>query len=145
MIALAIAVAAVLAAAPNNMLEIVIANGPHAGTFKPSDVICIHAKAQKEFSAAAKEFNARDPKALSESGISVSNPDDTGPKRGEVRLAFGNPDKNPLVYDVLIARDSKEPLTMTKNGRTTTLAFEGQTKDGIRLRVTATCAQTDEF
>lgn len=91
------------AAAPaENTLEIVVGNGPHAGTYKPpaDSVICMHAKKQKRYSAAWKDFDAHDAKAIAEAGINVSNPDDAGAKQGEVRITFGDPDKKPTVYSV---------------------------------------------
>jgi hypothetical protein len=126
-------------------LEIVVGGGLHAGTYKPpaSAVICLRVK--QEFSAAFKDFDARAPKMLSEAGISVSNAGEAGAKRGEVRLAFGDPDKKPSVYDVLVPRDSNGPLVLTKSGTRVELSFQGQTKEGIQLRVTASCVQIDEF
>src|SRR5262249_52783202 len=128
-----------------NTLEIVIGGGPHAGTYTPpgAQVICLHAKAAKQFSAAYKDFNARDAKRLSEAGITVVNPDETGTKRGEVRIAFGDPDKSPAVYDVVIPRDSMGPLTLAKHDKGADLTFQGQTKDGIPLRVTAACVDIE--
>src|SRR5215217_1935112 len=100
--------------APPNVLEIVIGNGPHAGAYKPpaSEVICMHVKKEKRYTAAWKDFNAHDAKAIAEAGINVSNPDDSGAKRGEVRIAFGDPDKKPTVYSV-----SQAPLTFAINAK----------------------------
>lgn len=125
-----------------NILEIVVGNGPHAGTYKPpaDTVICLHAKTQKRYSAAWKDFNARDAKAIAEAGINVSNPDDTGAKHGEVRIAFGDPDKKPTVYSV-----DQAPLTLTKTGKGAEITFQGKTKDGIQLRVTAKCSDIEEM
>ncbi len=131
-----------------NTLEIIIGNGPHAGTYKlPSaNTICIHAKQRKQFSAAYKDVSARDPRTLSGAGINVFNPDDTGPKQGQINIRFGDPDdKRPAPYEVSIPRDSQGPLALTRKGKLADLAFEGQTKNGIKLRVTAKCGDVDEF
>jgi hypothetical protein len=137
--------AAARAAAPNS-LEIVITGGPRAGTYKAPDVICVHAKKQREFLAASKVFDARAAGALSEAGISVSNPEETAAKRGEVRIAFIGPSPSqPTVYDIVIPRDSPGPLTFTKTATQADLSFQGQAKGGIQLRVTAKCGDIDEM
>lgn len=128
-----------------NTLEIVVGNGPHAGTYKPADIICMHLTAQKRFSASFRNFDAPIPNVVGEGGISVDNPDDVGAKWGDVMVSFGERDKHPMVYSVSIPRAAKEAITMTKNGKETDLTFQGQTKDGIRIRVAARCLQTDEF
>ena len=135
--------AQVLAAAPaTNMLEIVVDNGPHAGTYKPpaEAIICLHAKQQKRYSAAWKDFDAHDAKAIAEAGINVSNPDEAGAKQGEVRIAFGDPDNKPTVYSV-----DQAPLTLTKTGKAAEITFQGKTKNGIQLRVTAKCVDVEEM
>lgn len=125
-----------------NTLDIVIGNGPHAGTYKPpaDTVICLHAKKQNRYSAAWKDFDAHDAKAIAEAGISVSNPDGAGAKQGDVRVAFGDPDKKPTVYSI-----DQAPLTMTKNGKGAEITFQGKTKDGIQLRVSAKCSDVEDM
>jgi hypothetical protein len=130
------------AGAAPNVLEVVVGNGPLAGSYKPpvSEVICLHAKKQKVYSAAWKDFNAHDAKALAEAGISVSNPDEAGTKRGDVRVAFGDPDRKPTVYSV-----NQVPLAMTGTGKGAEIGFQGKTSDGIELRVTAKCLEVEEM
>ncbi len=125
-----------------NTLEIVIGNGPHAGTYKPPTdaVICLHAKRQQRYSAAWKDFDAHDAKAIAEAGINVSNPDEAGAKHGEVRIAFGDPDKKLTVYSV-----DQAPLTLAKAGKGAEITFQGKTKEGIQLRVTAKCSDVEEM
>ena len=135
--------ASALAAVPaGNTLDIVIDNGPHAGTYKPpaDTVIYLHAKKQQRYSAAWKDFDAHNAKAIAEAGISVSNPDEAGAKQGEVRVAFGDPDKKPTVYGI-----DQAPLTMTKNGEGAEITFQGKTKDDIQLRVTAKCSDVEDM
>ena len=127
---------------PPNVLEIIVGNGPLAGTYKPptAEVICLHAKKEKRYTAAWKDFNAHDAKAISEAGINVSNPDDAGAMHGEVRIAFGDPDKKPTVYSV-----DQAPLTLSMKGTGAEITIEGKTKDGIQLRVTAKCLDVENL
>jgi hypothetical protein len=128
--------------------EIVIGNGPHAGTYKlPGDnTICMHMKAQKRFSGAYRDIDAKDPKTVNSAGINIFNPDDPGPKQGEVNVRFGDPaDKRAASYGLSIPRDSKGPLTLTRSGKAATLMFQGQTASGIKLQLTAKCASVNEF
>src|SRR3954470_15427922 len=128
---------AALAGAPapgDNMLEIVIGNGPHAGTYKlsASDVMCMQFKQQKQVTAVYKDFDARDPKKIGEAGLNITNPDEAGPKRGSVLVAFGGRgDATASRYSVSIPGDSAGPITLTRNGKEAELAFQGRTKDGI--------------
>jgi hypothetical protein len=129
-----------------NPMEIVIANGPFAGTYEStaSETMCLHVKG-KQYSASYKDFNANDPKKLSEAGISIDNPDDPGAKNGEVRISFGNPEKNPVIYDLHIIADGDGPLTASKSNGGVTLAFHGKTKDGVMVSITANCMDIEEF
>ena len=139
---LALTVSAFASVPAGNTLEIVIGNGPHAGTYKPpaDAVICLHAKKQQRYSAAWKDFDAHDAKAIAEAGINLSNPDEAGAKHGEVRIAFGDPDKKPTVYSV-----DQAPLTLAKAGKGAEITFQGKTKEGIQLRVTAKCSDVEEM
>lgn len=132
----------IAAAAAENTFEIVVGNGPHAGTYKPpaDTVICLHAKKQKRYSAAWKNFDAHDAKAIAEAGINVSNPDDAGAKQGEVRIAFGDPDKRPTVYSV-----DRAPLTLTRTATGAEITFQGKSKEGIQLTVIAKCSDVEEM
>jgi hypothetical protein len=136
------------AAPPDNTLEIVIGNGPNAGTYKPpvATIICAHFKQQKQFTAVYKDFDASDSKKIGEAGINVTNPDESGPRRGDVLVAFGaRTDKRALRYSISIPGDSVGPLTLTRSGKNADLAFQGKTKDGISIRVTAKCLDVDEL
>ncbi|MBA2484801.1 MAG: hypothetical protein H0V35_01645, partial [Nitrospira sp.] len=97
-------------------------------------------KKEKRYTAAWKDFNVQDAKAITEAGINVANPDDAGAKHGEVRIAFGDPDKNPTVYSV-----DPASLTFTKTGTGAEITFQGKTKEGIQLRVTARCSDVEEM
>jgi hypothetical protein len=129
-------------AALANTLEIVVGNGPHAGTYRPpsQSIICLHAKRQKRYTAAWKDFEAHDEKAIAEAGINVLNPDDAGAKQGEVRITFGDPDKKPTTYSV-----DRAPLNLVKRGTGAEITFQGKTRDGIQLRVIAKCSDVEEM
>jgi hypothetical protein len=142
---------AALASAPtpsDNVLEIVISNGPQAGTYKlsTSAVMCMHFKQQKQVTAVYKDFDASDAKKIGEAGINITNPDEAGPKRGDVLVAFGGRgDKGASRYSVSIPGDSAGPITLTRTGKQADLAFQGRTKDGISLHLTAKCMSLEEL
>jgi hypothetical protein len=146
--ALSVAALAHASASTDNILEITLGNGPNAGTYKlqTSAVMCMHFKQQKQVTAVYKDFDASDPKKIGEAGINITNPDEAGPKRGDVLVAFGARDnKSASRYSVSIPGDSAGPVTLTRNGKEAELAFQGRTKDGISLRVTAKCASLEEL
>jgi hypothetical protein len=122
-------------AAPNPM-TIVVANGPYAGTYKAraDEVVCVHAKAQKMYAASFKDFNASSPRAFAEGGLKVNNPDVAGPKKGDLLASFGTKDKLSVEYNV-----TDVPITMIAKGEGAELAGSGKTKDGVQIRVTASC------
>jgi hypothetical protein len=131
LLCVSLVVVAFCAAAPpraraqaGDSFEIVIGSGPHAGIYKlPADgTICMHMKAQKRVSGAYRDIDAKDPKTVNSAGINVFNPDDPGPKEGEVNIRFGDPgDKRGAAYGLFIPRDSKGPLTLTRSGKAATL------------------------
>jgi hypothetical protein len=135
------------AAAPSdNVLEIVVGNGPHAGTYRlsSSEVMCMQFKQQKQVTAVYKDFDASDPKKIGEAGLNITNPDEAGPKRGDVLVAFGGrATKDASRYSVSIPGDSAGPITLTRNGKEAVLAFQGRTKDGVALHVTARCTSLE--
>jgi hypothetical protein len=131
----AVALAGARTPAAPNPLQVVIANGPFAGTYdaRGAETICLHAKAQKMYAASFKDFNAHGAKAFAEGGIKVDNPDAPDKKFGDLHAAFGV-DPNSVQYDVY-----NVPITMTPKGKGADLAGAGKTKDGIQMRVTASC------
>jgi hypothetical protein len=146
--ALAVAAFANTPAPSNNVLVIVIDNGPHAGTYKPpaADTMCMLFKQQKQFTVVYKDFDAADPTKVGEGGINITNPDEAGPKRGDVLVAFGSRgDKQASRYSVSVPGDSAGPITLIRNGKAADLAFQGRTKDGISLHVTARCPVVEEL
>jgi hypothetical protein len=141
---------AALASAPtpnDNLMEIVIGNGPHAGTYKFSTdaVMCMRFKEGKNIAAVYKDFDASDLNKISDAAINVDNPDEAAPKWGSVLVAFGSRDGKRASYSVSIHGDSPGPITLTRNGKEAGLAFQGRTKDGISLHVTAKCASLEEL
>jgi hypothetical protein len=143
--------AALLAQTPkpsDNLMEFVIGNGPHAGTYKlqPSDVMCMHFRQQNRVAVVFKDFDASDLKKIGEAGINIVNPDDAGPKQGDVLVGFGaRGDKSATRYSVSIPGDSAGPITLIRNGKAVDVAFQGRTKDGVSLRVTARCPELEEL
>jgi hypothetical protein len=138
-VVLAVGVTAVSAARPPaapNPMSIVVANGPYAGTYsaRADEVVCLHSKAQKMYAASFKDFEANAPRAFAEGGLSVKNPDVAGAKKGDLYIAFGTKDKKSIEYSV-----SDAPITMTMKGAGADLVGSGKTKDGVQIRVTASC------
>jgi hypothetical protein len=128
-------------AASSNILQIVIENGPLAGTYKadPGAVICIHAAKQRMFSATFKNFSAHAPRDLGEAGIEVLNSDAAGEKHGNIRVAFGG-EKGGTAYALNYAS-----VTLVSARDRSTATFEGKTQDGIRIKITAVCTDVENF
>jgi hypothetical protein len=67
----------------------------------------VDAKQQKQFTAAYKDFDPRDPKKASEAAINIENPAETGSRQGRVLITFGDPGRKPAMqYSVAISRDN---------------------------------------
>jgi hypothetical protein len=118
------------------VLEVVVGNGPFAGTYKPpvAEIVCMHAKNQRvveEFQPArpACDVRGRTERVQSRrSGCQVR------------RRARRDPDKKPVVYDL-----SQVPMTLKTRGKGADLAFEGRTKDGVALRISAQCNEVEDM
>jgi hypothetical protein len=119
-------------------VEVVILNGPNAGTYKSvsADTICAHFKQQKFSTATWSDSDIKDPKEMSAAGIKVDDPELAGPKKGEVEISFG---KKAFAY-----LSSQEPVTMTVKGKGAVFVFEGAIK-GVKLKVTGTCNVLEEL
>lgn len=146
LMALAFAAGGTTAQAANS-LEVIIANGPHAGTYQlPAvNIACLSIKARKQFSAAYKDTNAKDAKIVSGVGINVFNSDDAGARRGEINIRFGDPEeKRQATYETPVSRDSKS-FTFARKGAVIEVGFEGRAQSGTQLRMTARCTDIDEF
>jgi len=133
--------------AAGNVLEIVVGSGPFAGTYKaPTDeVVCLYVKKQPQFTVSYKDFSPSGPKALAEGGMQVDNPADAGAKRGRALITFGSSDKMPRFYDVSIPSAGTGPLTLSRSGTHGEVTYQGKTKDGVPVRITARCSDIDEM
>jgi hypothetical protein len=128
--------------APADGVEVVILNGPNAGTYRSlsSETVCAHFKAQKFSTATWRDTDIKDPKKLSAAGIKVDNPEVPGPKKGDVLVAFGEgTDKGGAGFRVL-----QQPVTMTVKGKGAVFVFEGTIK-GVKAKVTGTCKVVEEL
>jgi hypothetical protein len=140
--ALGVAALASVPAPGDNVLEVVIGSGPDAGTYKlpTSAVMCAFFKDGKNLAAIYKDFDASGLKTISDAAINVLNPDEAAPKWGSVLVAFGGRDgKRGSRYDVKVTGNSADSLSVTRKGKAADLAFQGRTKDGIALHLTAKC------
>lgn len=131
----AVSLAAARPHAVPNPWTIVIGNGPFAGTYsaKAAEVICLNAKPQKFFAASFRDTDAGGARALQSGGIKVDNPDTAGPKTGDLNVEIGA-GKGATTYDVYHV-----PIAFTAKGKSMELSGAGKTKDGIALKITATC------
>lgn len=131
----AVSLAAARPHAVPNPWTIVVGNGPFAGTYsaKAEEVICLNAKPQKFFAASFRDFDAVGARALQAGGIKVDDPDVAGPKKGDLTVSIGV-GKGSATYDV-----SNIPIAFTAKGKSRELSGAGKTKDGIALKITATC------
>jgi hypothetical protein len=122
-------------AAPNPW-TIVVGNGPYAGSYsaKANEVICLNAKPQKFFAASFRDFDAKAARDLGEGGIKVDNPDVAGSKKGDLHVAFGDDKKRSVTYDVYSV-----PISFATKGKSVELSGAGKTKEGVSLKITATC------
>jgi len=136
------AIAASPVCAGSNPFVVIIGSGPMAGTYNlpAAAVICFHSAKQHVYTAAWKDFSPASAKSIAEVGIQVANPDASGPKVGDVRIAFGDSSKAATVYEVY-----RQPLSLTVSGKRGDIAFQGKTKDGVRISVTVSCTDTTEM
>ena len=136
-----------------DVLEAVIANGPDAGTYRTpeSDLICMNSPNNNMYAATWSnlddvvkdmygpqgESKKVDAKVLNSASIRVLNPNDPGAKLGDVNVGMRNQDatKN-RSYEL-----KSVPITLTVKGKEAEISFDGKTKDGIQLRVTAKCSE----
>ena len=125
--------------AVQDVVEVVILNGPNAGTYKtPSDeTICMHHTGMKFHAVTWRDLNTG-PKKLSIANIEVDNSDRAGPKHGQVQVIFGE-GKTPAEYLI-----KEAPITMTMKGKGGVLSFEGAVK-GIKIKVTGTCSVFEDM
>lgn len=131
--------AAASAYAASNSLVIVVANGPLAGTYKPSEPLCVHSKQQRGYSVAWIDIKPNGARALAQATMDVSPQDGSRAKSGNVYIEFGDSDKNTVKYSFV-----DQPLTFAFSGGVGTFAFDGKTKEGVQLHVTASCADISE-
>lgn len=128
------------AGAAANEVSVVVASGPNAGSYhSKADVECFHSKSQEILAATFKDWHAKSARSFLTSGIRVYKPDEAGAKSGELTVSFGATAtiaKTDVKYVI-----TRIPLTVTPNGKGADIAGEGNTKDGIKIRVTAKCPE----
>jgi hypothetical protein len=131
------------ASAPQNVITIVVSDGPFAGTYTADDTACLHVKDRNTLGCGWKKF-AEHPKTktLEEAGIQVDTVSrGPGARTGDVIVKFLD-GIGETMHDYSV---SNVPLTLTRNGNVQQISFDGKTKDGVRMRVTGTIVQVDEF
>ncbi len=140
-IAGAAALSAARSSAAPDSLTFVIGNGPFAGTYHEDQPLCFQTKEPKVLAATFRNLDAKGPKALAEGGIKLDNPDAPGAKTGDLIAGFGgNGKKVDLEYNVF-----NVPIEVTRAGRGATLVGAGRSKEGVAIRVTATCSSIEQL
>ena len=135
---------AVRAQSAPDAIEVVVLNGPYADTYKTpsSETICAHYKEMKWTFATWRGNEAPAPKKLSAAAIKISNPEQAGPKRGDVQIAFGTEPGTKVVADYKV---TDVPVTLTIKGKGVEMSFDGKTKEGVGLRVNAKCSEVENL
>ena len=143
LLAVATTLIATRAFAAADALVVVVENGPLAGTYNaPSgEIICLHERPPSYpnlgYAVTWRRFKGYGPKILGQAAVEVL--DKPGVKYGTVTIEFGDPDDKNVAYEVF-----REPVTFKMSGKDFTMDFEGKTKEGIRLHVTAACVDVEE-
>ena len=144
--ALVLAGAAGLAAArpstPAGSETIVVTGGPYAGTYqvRAERLLCFYAKDGDVYGATFLDEKASTPRSLYQGGIVVDKPYVAGAKIGALHAKFGSDPKQSISYDVYSV-----PVTMTLKGKGADVAGVAKTKEGVTLRITASCQSTDQL
>ncbi len=131
------------ATAPENTITVEVLNGPFAGTTTVDATGCPHVKDRDKLGCGWKAFSEHTTtKALEEAGIEVDTVSaGPGARTGDVVVKFLEANGGTM-HDYSV---SNVPLTLTRNGGVQQISFDGKTKEGVRMRVTATIVQVDEF
>jgi hypothetical protein len=138
----AAALAAARPPAVSGSLTIVVSGGPYAGTYQPraDRLICFYAKDQNSYGATFRDEKANTPRSLNLGGIVVDKPYVAGAKTGDLHATFGTDLKKSISYDVYGV-----PVTIALKGKGADLAGVAKTKEGVTLRITASCQSTDQM
>jgi hypothetical protein len=131
------------ASAPENVITVVVSDGPFAGTYSADATACLHIKDRNTLGCGWKQF-AKHPKTktLEEAGIEVDSVSrGPGARTGDVTVKFLD-GTGETMHDYSVVN---VPLTLTRNGNVQQISFDGKTKDGVRMRVTGTIVKVEEF
>ena len=131
------------ASATENVITVVVSDGPFAGTYTADNTACLHVKDRNTLGCGWKQF-AEHPKTktLEEAGIQVDTVSrGPGARTGDVIIKFLD-GIGETMHDYSV---SNVPLTLSRNGNVQQIIFDGKTKYGVRMRVTGTIVQVDEF
>jgi len=135
----AVGLAAARHPAPAGSETIVVTGGPYAGTYqaRADRLLCFYAKDGDSYGATFHDEKANTPRSLNSGGIVVDRPYAAGAKTGSLHATFGTDLKKSISYDV-----SSLQVTITLKGKGADLAGVAKTKEGVSLRVTASCQST---
>jgi hypothetical protein len=131
------------APAPQNVITVVVSDGPFAGSYTAADTACLHVKDRNTLGCGWKQFAQHvKTKTLEEAGIQVDTVSrGPGARTGDVIIKFLD-GTSETMHDYSV---SKVPLTFTRNGNVQQISFDGRTKEGMRMKVTGTFVEVEEF
>lgn len=136
----AVGLAAARRSAASGSETLVVTGGPYSGTYqaRADRLLCFYAKDADRYGATFRDEKANTPRSLVAGGIVVVRPYVAGAKMGDLHVMFGTYAKQSISYEV-----DDVPVSLTLKGKGAALAGAGKTKEGISIRITASCAQTD--
>ena len=131
------------ASTQQNVIAVIVSDGPFAGSYTASDVACLHVKDRNTLGCGWKAFSEHGKtKTLEEAGIQVDTVSaGPGARTGDVIVKFMDGSSEGLQDYSL----TNVPLTLTRTGTVQVISFDGKTKNGMHMRVTGTIVQVDEF
>ncbi len=131
------------ASAPQNLITVVVSDGPFSGTYTAEATACLHVKDRNTLGCGWKQFASHPKtKTLEEAGIQVDTVSrGPGERTGDVIVKFLDGSGDTL-YDYSL---NNVPMTFSRDGNVQQLSFDGKTKEGVRMRMTGVIVEVEEF
>jgi hypothetical protein len=132
------------AAAADEPFKVVIAGGPHAGSYDlpASGMTCVyfHAADPPQFSAMYTDESVKDPKQISGAGINIYDTGGAPGPKGGVVISFGATDQNPPAFRFEVPQGGTGEFSSTAVGSGKRVVFDGKTKDGTVIHMSGLCS-----
>jgi hypothetical protein len=135
---------AVTAARNHSGSEVVVANGPHAGSYPlPGGITCLVDSKRHQMSMSYTRDAGNDPKALTEAVINIYDMNAATPgKNGQGAVIFGPSENKQLstTYELFVPTKTPQgSITFATKGKGYAAAFDGMTEKGIKLHIGLEC------